>query len=403
MSLTPPTDRRILFVDMNSFFASCEQADNPELRGKPVITVPGPGSCALSASYEAKAYGIKTGTLEKEARFLCPSVQVVTARPKRYMEYHHLFEDVLRDLTPRVTIRSVDEASIELFRNEDPWQLARDIKESIWRRLSPAINCSIGIAPNISLAKLASDMKKPNGLVEIRMQDIPHIYESVKLRDLCGINYGIERQMKGLGIYTVRALYETDPTYLRRYLGIIGYRWWLRLHGYESGGESPAERKSVSHSHVLPPDKRDLEAAYTTLHHLLAKVGRRLRRAGCMAQSINLYLRFVGGGSEGAHLRVTPTSDTLKLADHCRKLWSTINPNRPVLQIGIWTTDLVAAVGVPMPLFPEERRRQALSCALDKVNDRYGSSTIRFARADTEGSRAPDRISFTALFDIEHE
>ncbi len=400
--LTRRADRQILFVDMNSYFASCEQADNPALRGKPIIVVPTEGSCALAASYEAKYYGIRTGTREREAKFLCPQVISVMARPKRYMEYHHRFVEVLQNLTPRVSVRSVDEASIRLCDNEDPWELGQQIKEAIWRDLSPAINCSIGIGPNVFLAKLGTEMQKPDGLVEIRLQDLERIYDQVKLRDFCGINYAMERRLQNIGINSPLEFYRTNPVRLRQALGIIGERWWLKMHGYPID-EHYTERKSLSHSHVLPPHQRTVPQAYVTLQRLVTKVGRRLRKDGYMARHISLYIRFADKTGWSGGFWITPANDTLSLSDHIQQLWQQANPREKVVQLAIWTHELVRAAGIPEPLFPLEQKRKRLARALDSINDRYGTNMVRFAILDRDGSRAPDRIAFSSLYDIEHE
>jgi DNA polymerase-4 len=404
MLQTDRIDRQFLYVDMNSFFASCEQADNPAWQGKPLIVTPTPGSCALSASYEAKAFGIKTGTPEREARFLCPQVIAARARPKVYMNYHYKLSSILENLTPRVTMRSVDEGSLELFNNEDPLELAQQIKQAIWRQMSPVIHCSVGIGPNIFLSKLATDIKKPNGLTEIKLADIPAIYETIPLRMLCGISYGMERQLQRIGVNSVRQFYDADPEYLRQHLGVVGYRWWLQLHGHPSY-EHETGRRTLSHSHVLPPEHRSPERAYVTLQRLAAKVGRRLRREGYLAGHISLYIRYADKTRAGGHFKITPVADTLSLCDHLQQLWRTIGPRpgMPVLQLAVWTHDLQIANGVPYPLFPAEQKRLRLAQALDRVNDRFGTDTVRFAITDTKGSKAPDRISFNALFPIEHE
>lgn len=396
-------DRRYLFIDMNSFFASCEQAENPKLRYKPVITIPTEGSCALSASYEAKAFGVKTGTPEKEARFLCPGLQVVKARPKVYMDYHYRLEKILTDISPRVSMKSVDEGSLQLFQNEDPWQLAAQIKVDIWQKLSPVINCSIGIAPNIFLAKTATELQKPNGLVEIKIDTIEEQLAKLDLRDLCGISFAMERRLKILGVNNPVDFYNTPSHVLREAFGVIGQRWWLKLHGYETHEGYVPFRKSLSHSHVLPPHQRSVGQAYVTLKRLITKVGRRLRKNGCMTSRIDLSILYIDKtyGHLGMHVR--PTSDTLNLSDYIEKLWQQLDPKTPVLKLSIWTSGIVPDIGIPPPLFPEDRKRQSLAQAIDKINDRHGVDMVRFAILDKNGSRAPDRISFNSLFDIEHE
>ncbi len=395
-------NRKILFLDMNSFFASVEQAENAKLHGRPVIVVPTEGSCALSASYEAKAYGVKTGTLEREARRMCPGLVSVRAKPKLYMAYHHRLVALLQNISPRVTMRSVDEGSLRLFNNENPWELASQIKQEIWKELSPVVHCSVGIAPNVFLAKLATELQKPNGLVEITLDSLESTFQRVHLRDLCGINRGMERKLHGLGIYSPFEFYRASPEYLRDHLGIVGHRWWLKLHGYDID-EHYTERRTLSHSHVLPPQYRSPRHAYMTLQRIITKVGRRLRKNQSMARHIALVVRYTDRTFFFDHFQVGPCADTLTLADHVRRLWLKAAPDRPVLQLALWTSNLVPEQGVPFPLFPEERKRLSLAQAIDTINDQFGTDTVHFAVNQTEGSRAPDRISFTALFDIEHE
>lgn len=402
MQPTKRANRRILFVDMNSFFASCEQAENPALHDKPVIVVPTKGSSALSASYEAKAFGIRTGTSEKDARFLCPNVITVACRPKVYMDYHRRLTTILENISPNVSMRSVDEGAIRLCRNEDPLELAKEIKEQIWKQLGSVVRCSIGIAPNVFLAKLATEMQKPNGLTEITLEGLEQAYQQVKLRDFCGINYAMERQLNRINIYSPLDFYRADAAMLRQSLGIIGHRWWLKMHGYEID-EYHTHRKSLSHSHVLPPTLRNPKQAYTTLQRLVMKVGHRLRKEKLMAQHISLYIRYVDKTSFGHHFQITPCNDTLTLSDHIKALWERADPQVPILKLAIWTHDLTPAVGIPIPLFPNEQKRSNLAQAIDTINDTFGTETIHFAITTTEGSRAPDRISFNALFDIEYD
>lgn len=400
MTLPEPTNSRYLFVDLNSFFASCEQADNPVLFGKPLIVVPTESSCALAASYEAKAYGIKTGTREREARLLCPKLIVIKARPKRYMEFHYRFEAVLRSLTPAVTMRSVDEASVLLCRNENPKELANNIKTTIWRQISPCLHCSIGIAPNILLAKLGTEMQKPNGLVEITLQSLPFVYSKIKLTDLCGINTRLETQLNEVGIFSVLDFYHKDPEQLRKWFGVNGYRWWLQLHGYASY-EHTGQRQSISHSHVLPPNSRQPQKAYTTMLHLASKVALRLRKNAVMSSKIALFVRFLDGEKKIAQAKTGPTSDTIEIIRQVKQLWHKINPLKPVMKLSVWSTNLKPNYALPIPLFEPEQKRLRLAHAMDKINDKYGRNIVRLATLDASGSRAPDRISFNALLEID--
>jgi DNA polymerase-4 len=167
-----------LFLDMNSYFASCEQEDRPGLRGRPVGVVPmlADSTCVIAASYEAKAFGVKTGTGVKEARLLCPGITLVEARPKLYTQIHEAIVNTVSSELPAPHVLSIDEMACRLWANErtggDAVRLALHVKAKMRRDVGSTLRCSIGIAPNGFLAKVATDLYKPNGLVVLRAEDV---------------------------------------------------------------------------------------------------------------------------------------------------------------------------------------------------------------------------------------
>jgi DNA polymerase-4 len=175
---------RWLYVDFNSYFASVEQQLRPELRGKPIVVVPveTDSTCAIAASYEAKAFGVKTGTAIYEAKRLCPGLVCVLARHERYVEFHHgLIEEIERHILV-TAVRSIDEVACRLMDNEIS-EIAESIKSGIAKTIGPYMRCSIGIAPNRYLAKVGTELQKPDGLVVLRAEDLPQKLFSLKLRD----------------------------------------------------------------------------------------------------------------------------------------------------------------------------------------------------------------------------
>ena len=190
-----PSGIKWLFLDLNSYFASVEQQERPELRGKPVAVVPAAtnSTCAIAASYEAKAYGIKTGTKIYDARRMSPDLHCILGRHETYVTYHHkVIEEVVKH-TPIHKIRSIDELDSCLPPNkrdiERAKRVAMNIKHGIWDHVGPAISCSIGLAPNSLLAKIATNTQKPDGLVIIRQEDLPGPLLSLKLTDIPGVRY----------------------------------------------------------------------------------------------------------------------------------------------------------------------------------------------------------------------
>jgi DNA polymerase-4 len=274
---------RALYVDFNSYFASVEQQLVPELRGRPVAVLPvlAETTCCIAASYEAKRLGIKTGTLVAEARRLSPEIQFVQARPSVYVEMHHRLVEAVESCLHVERVLSIDEMACRLGgrdqRHDNAVSLGHQIKRSIASRVGSELRCSIGIAPNTFLAKVASDMKKPDGLIVIEDADLPACLYGLALRDLCGIGRAMEQRLHRHGIRTVQELCATSKSGLRAAWGSIeGERVFARLRGEELP-DPVTQRSSVSHSHVLPPELRTPEAAYSVLHRLLQKAAMRLR------------------------------------------------------------------------------------------------------------------------------
>ena len=203
---------RILFVDMNAYFASVEQQDNPELRGKPVGIVPmlARSTSCLAASYEAKAYGIKTGTPVWEALQLCPSLQLVVARHERYVEVHNQIVRAVNRCLPVHRVMSIDEMACRLIGDERNTEAVRrigtKIKAEICAEMGEWIRCSIGVAPNGILAKVASDMQKPDGLTIIESEELPDRLHSLPITDFPGIGPRMGKRFYKHGVFTTEQL-----------------------------------------------------------------------------------------------------------------------------------------------------------------------------------------------------
>ena len=321
-----------LFMDLNSYFASVEQQENPRLRGRPVAVVPmqTDHTCAIAVSYEAKAYGVKTGTIIRDAKKMCPNLHCVLARHDVYVAYHNrIIEEVIKH-APINKIWSIDELSSRLppsRRSPDAAAaVARNIKEGIWRNIGPAISCSIGIAPNSLLAKIASDMQKPDGLTIIRQEDLPGPLLNLKLTDLPGIGMNMERRLSRAGITTVEQFWNTSPKHARKIWGsVTGERFWYWLHGYDF--EEPETKRNVmiGHSRVLDPDLRSPERARLMARRLLTKATYRLRRKGYHATTLSLSARTSDGRKFRREIRLkTPANDPFTFLAHLDELWDEI-------------------------------------------------------------------------------
>lgn len=221
-NFTAPQSLQWLFFDLNSYFASVEQQDRPELRHRPIAIVPSDTdyTCAIAASYEAKAYGIKTGTKILEAKKLCPDLKCVLARHHVYVEYHKRIFAEVENHIPITKICSIDEAACKLLKNEQsPAQaiaIAQRIKAGLRRNIGEHIKCSIGIAPNMFLAKTATDIKKPDGLTVLEPDTYKAQLFKLALLDLCGIGANIERRLNRAGIKTVEQFWNITPKHARK-------------------------------------------------------------------------------------------------------------------------------------------------------------------------------------------
>lgn len=401
---------RSLYVDFNSYFASVEQQVEPGLRGRPVCVAPvlAETTCCIAASHEAKTFGVKTGTPIFEARKLCRGIRVVQARPPLYVEYHHKLVAAVESCTPVEAVYSIDEMHCELTGSQrnraNAEALAHKIKRTIRDTVGSELRCSIGIAPNLFLAKTASDMVKPDGLTVIELTDLPDCLYRLELRDINGVGRQMERRLSQAGITTVRELCAAGKARLARAWGSIeGERMHARLRG-EWLPPSPSSRTSVGHSHVLAPDMRSDHAAHSVLHKLLQKAAMRLRSYHLLAGELQLKVKYRRYPSWHEQARFAPSADTLAFTDALDLLWR----NKPVvrdapLAVGVTLTRLVEAAHHTASLFEDTAARNDLNATVDRLNARFGKNAVYFGGAHDALQAAPMRIAFSHIPDLDTE
>ncbi|MFC3550799.1 hypothetical protein ACFOLC_07180 [Lysobacter cavernae] len=413
-----PMTLRCLFVDFNSYFASVEQHDDERLRDRPVAVAPvmADSTCCIAASYEAKAFGVKTGTPVWEARKLCPELIVREARPARYVAMHHRLMAAIEDCIPHGHPESIDEVPCWLIGRERERSNAEAIAHRIKQKLaelSPAIRCSIGIAPNKFLAKTASDMLKPDGLTVIELSDLPHKLHSLELRDFCGIGPSMEQRLRAAGLHTVQQLCAASRQQLHTAWGSIeGERYWLQLRGLDVPVRA-TRRSSIGHSHVLGPELRSFEGARAVLFKLLAKAAMRLRHEQFLAAGLSLRIRFVGLEKRFERdLAFAPLDDTPTLLDLLGEQLAALEramrrgrwqPRRhPPLSVAVTLTGLEPVGSVSHELIDSRGRAKAVSTTLDSINQRYGNNTLYFGAMQQALSHdaAPMRIPFSKIPEI---
>lgn len=329
--LTSPPDTGVswLLLDLNSYFASVEQQLDPTLRGRPVAVVPMPtdGTCAIAASYEAKACGVKTGTKIYDAKRMCPELVCVMAKHDVYVQYHHKVLEEFARHTPVNKIWSIDEMNSRLTEKhrtaESATALARRIKKGLRENVGECIKCSIGVATNSYLAKTASDMMKPDGLTILEGHNMRAKLLELELTDLCGIGHNMEKRLNRAGIWTTKQLWETTPKQLRTLWGSVeGEKFWYRLHGYDLPDPVEGDKVVIGHSRVLDTDSRKPHVAVDVARRLTTKACQRLRRYGLFATSFSLSVRTKDGRRWGGEVPVHPSNDSLTFVKLTAALWS---------------------------------------------------------------------------------
>lgn len=407
---------RYLFIDFDSFYASVEQESDPRLRGQPVAVVPSINvettSC-IAASYEAKNYGIKTGVPVRQARALCPKIKFVQAKHEKYVAIHNSITKIIHEIIFVDEVLSID----EMYGRLPPkWQSpkialekAEAIKTALKKSIGPYITASIGIAPNRFIAKLASKMKKPNGLMLIDHSELPQALDPLDLSDITGIGARMLIRLKNYGILDVASLCQADRGTLHRIWGSIeGDRFWYALRGIALP-EQDTSKRSFGHSHVLPPKLRTFHGAFSTLHRMLEKACHRLRMNNYFAGHLVLQVKFGFEWRWGQEIRCSPTQDTLTLARLMNMLWEARPSMVPTpTKVSVTLMGLIHAQNHTPSLFEtsEELQRAKLLQTIDQIKQRYGSRSIYYGTAmiaQKTAEAAPMRIAFNHIPDLSIE
>ncbi len=401
---------RSLLVDFNSYFASVDQQVEPRLRGRPVGVVPmiADTTVCIAASVEAKTFGVKTGTKVGDAKRLCPGIELVLARHALYIDFHHRAVAAVDTVVPVREVLSIDEMDCELTgRWREPERalaIARKVKETLRGAIGECLRTSIGIGPNTFIAKTASDMMKPDGLVMIQRHELPQRLFGLQLRDLSGIGKQMEKRLARHGIRTVEDLCGRTREELRAVWGGVGGEVMFdRLRG-EAVAHRDGDTHSISHSSVLAPDKRNPEDAAAILDRLVQKAAMRLRKAGFYASRLSVGLKYLDGSRWDADLRLVDTQETVVFLHALAKLWAgRPKDRRMILQVGMAFSDLVPEGSHSGSLFAAESKAKSLYETLDKLNARFGRQAVYFASAHKARDRGGMHIAFNHIPDPETE
>jgi DNA polymerase-4 len=383
--------RVILHADLDAFYASIEQRDRPELRGRPVI-VGGLSERGVvsAASYEARVYGVHSAMPTAEARRLCPDGIYLRGDLPRYRRASRLLFAIFARFTPRVEGLSLDEAFLDLTGTHrllgPPAEVGARLRRAVRDELG--LGVSVGIAPNKMVAKIASDVAKPDGLLEIRLEDVTAFLDPLPVGRVWGVGPVAEQRLRRAGFATIGALARADPDRLRELLGAFGLHV-ARLARGEDVRDVEPEHLPVSYSeeNTFEVDVRDRAQLEATLLEHAESVARRLRRDGFRARTVVLKVKLGRRRRPGraGHSLLTrratlpeATDDGDLLACEARALLSNI-PDEPIRLLGVGVTNLVGREAAQLPLFPpdaDQQQRQQLNRALDEIVERFGPRAL---------------------------
>jgi len=388
-AIAPSNPRTILHADMNSYFATVEQQANPLLRGRPIIV----GGSLLTrtvvaaASIEAKKYGIKSGMPVQEALRLCPAAIIVEGDQEKYAFVTRQFISIFESYTPVLEIFSIDEAFLDITETQERFggatAVALEIKKRLRDELGEWIKCSIGIGPSKLIAKLASELKKPDGLVVVSREEVPGLLGRMKLSDLCGIGDRMERRLINAGIDTIGKLRATPEESLVKRFGVTGRILHLMSLGEDSSPVLPyylsPPYKSMGHSYTLPRDSYDLDNVKRILLRLSERVGRRLRQDHYRGKTITLIIRT----PEFVNIQRQRTigdyiDDGYRIYREACAIMDSLSFQGGVRLIGVSVSSLLQHYH-QLPLFPQDQKAHRLISAIDRINNSYGEWTIQRA------------------------
>jgi DNA polymerase-4 len=391
-------ERIVLHLDMNAFFASVEQQSDPRLRGKPVFVCGNRHSRTIvaTASYEARPFGVTTGMPLHEALRLCPHAILVEGNPSKYADTFRRVAQRMETYSPDLEIFSIDEAFLDLTRTAARFggamAVARNLQSFV--RVELGLPCSIGVAPNKLLAKLASGLKKPNGLTAIQAGDVEPLLNDLPVGELCGIGRALQGYLQEIGVTTCGELARVPADWLMHRFGRCAGLGLARMaRGLD---EAPVVRadiappaKSMGHLHTLSRDTSDLEDVRAILLDLAEKVGRRLRAEQAAGRTITLTVRL-RDFTTASHARTLDRflDDGYDIYREALDMLDEVALPQPVRLVGVSVSGLAYGMRQRWWL-PEVVARERLLAACDRLNDRFGEGTVSraAARSDVGGAR----------------
>jgi DNA polymerase-4 len=407
----------ILFIDMNSFFATVEQQFNYWLRGRPVgvCVYTGKFGCIISPSVEAKKKGVKTGMRLNDAVKICPDIVPVETKPERYREIHVKLINLLKRFSDTVIPKSIDEAIVDMteyiLQNKDIVETAKQIKSSIKNEIGDYLTCSIGIAPNAFLAKFAANIKKPDGLTILTIENIDEMLRDVELTDLPGISYGMANRLKAGGIHNPVELRHSTPQKLKSACrSIVGVYWYYRLNFREVDQAYDRYKSMQAMRQVSKEQRKSLDTLNQLFLTLCLQIEKRMVRDNVFCNEITFYSKYENGFVWKDHIITRkPIQDGIEIMRLVRSHMESFSKrekcgpviNNSVVQMGVSVQRLVYKDLVQFELFGRDVSNDFLRKTVYSIKDKYGGDMIMRAIEMRDEKVLKDVIGFGSVKDLQ--
>jgi DNA polymerase-4 len=379
-------ERVILHIDMDAFFISVEQRDDPSIRGKPAAVCGSLSrSVVTSATYEARPFGIRAGMSTQEAKRRCPELILVEGDHSKYTETAARIFSILRDYTPLVEVASIDEAYLDITQSQllfkSPHHIAQLIKNRI--REKEQLTCSIGIAPNKLLAKLGSNLQKPDGFVLIQKEKVEEILEDLPVSRLYGIGPKLTEELNSMGIFNCGQLGKFPAPLLSKRFGVIGERLHEMGLGFDDSPVIPFDEeedaKSISHSVTLEEDTSDPTMLRKVLLQLSERVSRRMRKDGFYGKRIVLTVRYSDFYTFSKQKTISKwVNSGNEVFREALGIFESLSHPKPIRLLGVGVS-LLKKEWCQLDLFERKDKKEKMLKAMDRVNERFGDWTLTWA------------------------
>lgn len=393
----------VMHIDLNSCFATVEQQARPLLRGRPIAIVNRrtENTAIITASYEAKKYGVKVGMRFKEAKLLVPDLIPIETDPAKYRYVYHRMMDMMKQYSPHVVMKSIDEGVIDFkhatgqMQSRDLEDIGREIKQRMQDEIGCAMRCNVGIGTNRFLAKTAAGLHKPDGLDVITHENLRATLATMKLTDLTGIAYRNEQRLNAVGIETPVQFLDASPETLHKmvFKSICGDEWHQRLRGYEVD-DRIFDLKTVGRQYVLESPHLSDSKILQRLHHLSESVGAKLRSQDKVARGVFVYVKtYERKYWHARRMCEMPFFSNQAIYALASQLFAGAPAN--IREIGVSCYELSDDLDPQLSLFGDKIAiDKQLVNAIDELNDRYGDRTIHAADTLGTGMYVKQKIPF---------